>query len=84
MSSFTDLSKIVSKNAGKSVTFTVKENGKSKNIVIKPNKEGKIGVEAHVDKSPANAIPLAFLKLEFGCPHLGRAQIHGDRRLFTQ
>lgn len=60
MSSFTDLSKIVSKNAGKSVTFTVKENGKSKNIVIKPNKEGKIGVEAHVDKSPANAIPFGF------------------------
>ncbi|BBF74481.1 putative zinc metalloprotease [Lacticaseibacillus paracasei] len=60
MSSFTDLSKIVSKNAGKSVTFTVKENGKSKNIVIKPNKEGKIGVEAHVDKSPANTIPFGF------------------------
>lgn len=60
MSSFTDLSKIVSKNAGKSVTFTVKENGKSKNIVIKPNKEGKIGVEAHVDKSPANAIRFGF------------------------
>lgn len=60
MSSFTDLSKIVSKNAGKSVTFTVKENGKSKNIVIKLNKEGKIGVEAHVDKSPANAIPFGF------------------------
>ncbi|MCT2891883.1 RIP metalloprotease RseP [Lacticaseibacillus paracasei] len=60
MSSFTDLSKIVSKNAGKSVTFTVKENGKSKNIVIKPNKEGKIGVEAHVDNSPANAIPFGF------------------------
>lgn len=60
MSSFTDLSKIVSKNAGKSVTFTVKENGKSKNIVIKPNKEGKIGVEAHVDKSPENAIPFGF------------------------
>lgn len=60
MSSFTDLSKIVSKNAGKSVTFTVKENGKSKNIVIKPNKEGKIGVEAHVDKSPAHAIPFGF------------------------
>ncbi|MFR2015000.1 MAG: RIP metalloprotease RseP, partial [Lacticaseibacillus rhamnosus] len=58
--SFTDLSSKVSKQAGKSVTFTVKEHGKTQNVVIKPNKDGKIGVEALIEKSPARAFTYGF------------------------
>ena len=57
-----DLSSKVSKQAGKSVTFTVKEHGKTQNVVIKPNKDGKIGVEALIEKSPARAFTYGFTK----------------------
>ncbi|QVI33563.1 RIP metalloprotease RseP [Lacticaseibacillus chiayiensis] len=58
--SFTDLSTQVSKHAGKSVKFTVKQDGKTQNIAIKPDKEGKIGVMVPVDKSPVRAFTYGF------------------------
>ena len=58
--SFTDLSTQVSKHAGKSVMFTVKQDGKTQNIAIKPDKKGKIGVMVPVEKSPARAFTYGF------------------------